>query len=149
MPFINQMKNKYKYYKYICHIHTKKSLTSPKIGFLWRNYLYDNLLGNIYIVSEILNDFEKNKKLGFIFPETFYGIIKHFHILTKETKKWLNFLSSILFPGCIIGKLLYILLNFPAGNMFWAKTKAIFQIFVYNFIKYFPKFNYFKYKIIH
>ena len=166
MPFINQMKNKYKYYKYICHIHTKKSLTAPKIGFLWRNYLYDNLLGNIYIVSEILNDFEKNKKLGFIFPETFYGIIKHFHILTKETKKWLDFLSSILFTSCKLGKLL----NFPAGNMFWAKTKAIFQIFVYDFIKYFPKeneqtndtimhgieriwlylvkFNYFKYKII-
>lgn len=166
MPFIIQMKNKYKYYKYICHIHTKKSLTAPEIGANWRNYLFDNLLGNINIVSEILNDFEKNKKLGFIFPETFYGIIKHFYILTKETRKWLIFLSSKLFPDCKLGKLI----NFPAGNMFWAKTKAIFQIFIYNFIKYFPteeeqtndtimhgieriwlylvKFNHFKYKII-
>ena len=26
LPFLNQMKNKYKNYKYICHLHTKKSV---------------------------------------------------------------------------------------------------------------------------
>ena len=135
LPFLNQIKQKFKNYKYLCHIHTKKSQTAPKIGFLWRNYLYKNLLGSDKIISEILYDFEKDKKLGFIFPETFFGIIKHFYILTNETRKWISFLFSKLFPDYEIGELL----NFPAGNMFWAKINAIYQIFTYDFGEYFPK----------
>ena len=134
LPFLRQMKRNYKQYKYICHIHSKKSITSPSVGLLWRNYLFNNLLGNINIISQIINDFEQNGKLGFIFPETFYGIIKHFFKLTNSTKYWMNFLSSKLFDHANIGKLL----EFPAGNMFWAKTKAIYQIFIYDLSKYFP-----------
>ena len=135
LPFLTQMKNHFKHYKYICHIHSKKSETSPEIGFLWRNYLFNNLLGNVEIVSEILNDFETNKKLGFIFPETFYKIIIPFYVVTYETKYWINILSKRFFPDLKIGELV----NFPAGNMFWAKIKAIFQIFIYDFNEYFPK----------
>ena len=134
LPFFNQMKPKLKFYKYICHIHTKKSLTEPETGFLWRNYLFNNLLGNGDIISEILYDFENNEKLGFIFPETFYGIIKHFYRLTKGTKKWMNFLRIKLFPHYKISELF----NFPAGNMFWSKVDAIFQLFTYDFGEYFP-----------
>ena len=134
MPFLNQIKTKFKFYKYLCHIHTKKSLTAPEIGNLWRNYLYDNLLGNSAIVSEILYDFETQKKLGFIFPETFYVIIHHFYKLTEGTKKWMDFIAEKILPNYIIGKLT----NFPAGNMFWAKIGAIYQIFIYDFSKYFP-----------
>ena len=166
LPFLNQIKTRFKFYKYICHIHTKKSLTAPEIGNLWRNYLYGNLLGNSTIISEILNDFEKIEKLGFIFPETFYGIIQHFYILTEGTKNWMNFIADKLLPNYKIGELK----NFPAGNMFWAKINAISQIFTYDFSKYFPnedaqtndtimhgieriwlylvKFNHFYYKII-
>lgn len=68
IPLLIQMKNKIKQYKYICHIHTKKSLFID-IGDNWRNYLYNNLLGNENIISEILSEFENNDKLGFSFPE--------------------------------------------------------------------------------
>ena len=51
---------------------------------------------------------------------------------------WMNFLSSYLFPNCELGELL----NFPAGNMFWSKIKAIYQIFIYDFTKDFPKEDY-------
>ena len=134
-PFLEQFKHKFRFYKYLCHIHTKKSLTAPEIGVLWRNYLFQNLLGNEKIISEILFDFEKNKKLGLLFPETFFGIINHFYILTNETKKWISFLFSELFPNYEIGNLV----NFPAGNMFWAKIKAIYQIFIHDFSEYIPK----------
>jgi len=134
-PFLEQFKHKFLFYKYLCHIHTKKSLTAPEIGEPWRNYLFKNLLGNENIISEILYDFETNRKLGFIFPETFFGIIKHFYILTAETKKWIYFLFSKLFPNYEIGNLV----NFPAGNMFWAKIKAIYQIFIPDFSEYIPK----------
>ena len=134
LPFLNQIKTKFKFYKYLCHIHTKKSLIAPEIGNLWRNYLYDNLLGNSTIVSEILYDFERIEKLGFIFPETFYGIIKDFYILTEGTKKWMDYIAEKILQNYKIGKLA----NFPAGNMFWAKIGSIFQIFTYDFSKYFP-----------
>ena len=76
LPFINQMKFKIKKYKYICHIHTKKSSHDSDLRFNWRNYLYQNLLGSKDIISEILTDFENYKALGFILPEVYYDIIK-------------------------------------------------------------------------
>ena len=135
LPLIIQLKNKIKQYKYICHIHSKKSKTSPIIGVNWRNYLYNNLLGNEKIISEILSDFENNKRLGFIFPDTFYGIIIQKKILTKNTLKYMKYLLKKLFPNCKIGTKL----DFPAGNMFWAKTNAIFQIFEINMEQKFEK----------
>ena len=135
LPFLKQIKTKFKYYKYLCHIHTKKSLTAPELGNLWRNYLYNNLLGNTNIVSEILYEFENNEKLGFMFPETYFGIIQQFYLLTEGTKNWMNFLATKLFSNYKVGELS----NFPAGNMFWARIVAISQIFSYDFSKYFPE----------
>ena len=166
LPFLTQIKTKYRFYKYICHIHSKKTKYPMTIGLLWRNYLYNNLLGSIKIVSEILFDFEKNKKLGFIFPETYIGVLKFSLLVTNLTKSWMEFLASKLFPNCKLGEFF----DFPAGNMFWSKTAAIYQIFTNDLGEYYPnesakksfsimhgieriwlylvKFNYFKYKII-
>ena len=74
IPFLIQMRNYIKNYKYICHIHTKNSLFLD-IEEEWNNYLVNNLLGNENIVSEILTDFEENIKLGIVFPENYYKII--------------------------------------------------------------------------
>ena len=137
LPLLTQLRNKIKQYKYLCHIHSKKSKTSPLIGIQWRNYLFNNLLGNIRIVSEILSDFENNDKLGFIFPETFYEIIGLSFRLTKKTKKYMNYIIKKLFFNYKIGSKL----EFPAGNMFWARFMAIYQIFEFNFNNKFDKEN--------
>ena len=39
-----------------------------------------------------------------------------------------------LFPHYKIGDLF----NFPAGNMFWSKIDAIYQLFTYDLNEYFP-----------
>ena len=135
LPLLTQLKYKVKQYKYLCHIHSKKSKKDPFIGSYWRNYLYNNLMGNKGIVSEILSDFENNEKLGFIFPETFYFIKKEKLKLTQKNLKYMKFILKKLFPNSKPG----ILLDFPAGNMFWARTSAIFQIFEFNFDKKFEK----------
>ena len=131
-PFIAQMKNKYKLYKYICHIHTKKSNHNSLLGNNWRNYIYSNLIGNQNIISEILFDFEKNQELGFIFPEIYYDLKKDIHgfdninfSLNKPNKKYMDFILKKLSKMIKVGEKI----DFPAGNMFWAKTKAIYQIF--------------------
>ena len=141
LPFILQMKNKIKKYKYICHIHTKKTNHVLISGDSWRNYLYENLLGDNDIISRILFDFENLEELGFIFPEPYYNVIKHhnnFEIINfkyhEPNIKYMNFILNKIFKRTEVGKKL----TFPVGDMFWAKTKSIHQIFNIKFINIFP-----------
>ena len=116
-PLLIQMRSAINKYKYFCHIHTKKTLQAPGLGNGWRNYLYKNLLGSD-IVSEILSDFENNQKLGFIFPETYYQSKESALKINKRLINSINYLINQIFEGYQIGKNL----DFPAGNMFWAKS---------------------------
>ena len=139
-PFIRQMRNHYKEYKYICHLHTKRSAHKLYLGSNWSEYLYNNLIGSKRIIFEILYDFEQNEKLGFIFPEPYYELIKgilEFNNLNialhKKNKNYMNdILKRIFHKYKVSDKLI-----FPIGDMFWAKTKAIYQIF--NIRLKFPK----------
>lgn len=126
LPFLTQMGLVIDKYKYLCHLHSKKSPYVPGLGEGWRTYLYNNLLGTTEIISEILSDFENDDKLGFIFPENYHQIVEHAMLLYKKTKKNMNYLLKILFHRYKISDK-YI--EFPAGDMFWARTKAIYQIF--------------------
>ena len=129
-PLLIQMRSAINKYKYFCHIHTKKTLQAPGLGNGWRNYLYKNLLGSD-IVSEILSDFENNQKLGFIFPETYYQSKESALKINKRLINSINYLINQIFEGYQIGKNL----DFPAGNMFWAKSIAVYQIFKLNLNK--------------
>ena len=142
LPFIIQMKNIFKNYKYICHLHSKKTMKFSKTGILWRRYLYNNLLGNKDIIFDIINDFEIHTNLGMIFPDTYYNIfkgVKNFESIDfkhhKENIKYINYVFTQMFKKYKIGKKLI----FPAGDMFWARTEAIYQIFEIKFINKFPK----------
>jgi len=134
LPMITQLKKIIKNYKYICHIHSKKTKL-PKLGKAWRRYLYENLLGNKEIISEIISDFENNNKLGLIFPETFYKIIKLTWRTSKTIKKYMNLFLNKLFPGYNIKKNIV----FPAGNMFWARVDSIYQVYEQNIEKECPE----------
>ena len=124
-PLLIQMKDVIKNYKYLCHIHTKKTIYT-NIGNDWRKYLIENLLGNKKIISEILSDFEINEKLGFIFPENYYKVLFQFGIqLNRKNKSIIIHLLKKYFHKFRIGKKF----DFPAGNMFWARVNAIYQIF--------------------
>lgn len=136
LPFIIQLKKVIKNYKYICHIHTKKSLHS-KIGEEWRSYLFTNLLGNNQIVSEILSDFEMSENLGIIFPEIFHQILSdHGNMVNKYNLIYMNYLIRKINPYY---KIIETVSDFPAGNMFWARTNAVYQIFGKNVEKRFPE----------
>ena len=108
---------------------------------MWRQYLYNNLLGSGEIISEIINDFEVHKNLGFIFPDTYYNIVKdvkNFESIDfkyhKENIYYIDFVVKKLLGNIKISKQLI----FPSGDMFWAKIDAIHQIFEIKFIKMFP-----------
>ena len=137
IPCLIQLKDIILKYKYLCHIHTKKHIGEGQLGLLWQNYLYENLLGNKNITQKILSDFENHKTLGFIFPEHFYRLIKHAYFYKSKNCKYVHKLFKIIFPkmNIRIGDIN----NFPVGNMFWARTKAIYQIFDERIIKLAPK----------
>ena len=137
LPFLTQLKMIVRNYKYVCHIHSKKSMHSPLFGYKWRKYLFSNLLGNSHIISEILTDFENFDKLGFIFPETFYDCVKFALKLEDDDRYYTNFVLNKIFPGYKIGETL----DFPAGNMFWARVESIHQIFEQSFEDFVPEEN--------
>ena len=136
LPLLLQLKNRIKNYKYFCHIHTKKSL-HVNIGDEWRKYMYNNLLGSKEIISEILDDFERNDNLGLIFPETYYKVLNIFGKQIYDSN--LNYMNFIIKQ---INKNIRITPNYfdyPVGNMFWSKVKAVYQIFELNIKENFPK----------
>lgn len=138
LPFLIQMRNAIQKYKYICHIHSKKSLMS-NFGDEWRNYLYSNLLGNRQIISEILTEFEKYDKLGLIFAEPFYKILTYLgKTMIDNNTKYMNFIIKNISPKYRVSQNYF---DFPEGNMFWAKIEAIHQIFEMNLEKRVSKEN--------
>ena len=128
LPLLIQMRNVFYKYKYFCHIHSKKTLQNPNYGYKWRLYLYKNLLGSKETISEILSDFESDGKLGFIFPETFYEAKESALKLDKPLVNSINYLIKKILGEFKMGNQL----DFPAGDMFWARSKAVYQIFQIN-----------------
>jgi lipopolysaccharide biosynthesis protein len=145
LPLLEQFKNYTKNYKYLCHIHTKKFFylekdpeKSGKIGETLRNYLYNNLLGNKEIVSEILTDLENNDDLGIIFTEQYYKILLDYgEKIPRNEMRLMKVLINNIFPGYKIGENI----EYPYGNMFWAKIDSIHQMFEHNLLDNFPAKN--------
>lgn len=129
LPLLYQLKFKIHRYKYLCHIHTKKS-NYTDFGTVWRQYLYENLLGTRELISQILHYFEENEQIGFIYPEIFYRATRLPFVLNTNNSKYLNIFLNRLFPGSKAGKEI----KFPLGNMFWARVDAIHQAFSHKYI---------------
>ena len=130
LPFQRQLHPVYNHYKYICHIHTKKSKHST-FGDMWRNYLLRGLLGNEIVVDDILYLMESDSTVGMVYPDTF-----------QELKPWMEWGSNrnnLMQLSKEMGMELQIeeedgveKLRFPCGDMFWARTDAVRQIFEYS-----------------
>jgi lipopolysaccharide biosynthesis protein len=132
LPFLEQVASHIKKYRYYCHLYTKKSIHFEFFDE-WRNYLLNNLLGNNNIISEILTEFENNENLGLIYPETFYKVFSKYRknkidLYTNQ----LNILLNEIFKNF---KIIKNNSDFQEVKMFWAKTKAIHQIFKKNILK--------------
>ena len=138
LPLLIQLKNQIKKYKYFCHLHTKQS-KHINFGDEWRNYLFNNLIGNKEIISEILTDFENNKYLGIIFPEIYYKVFETFgKNILGANKDYMNLILQKLAPYLRVSTNN---LDFPMGNMFWAKINSVYQIFLFNFNELIPNEN--------
>ncbi|MDD3242506.1 MAG: glycoside hydrolase family 99-like domain-containing protein [Eubacteriales bacterium] len=124
-PFLWQLSPVIGNYDYICHLHSKRT-SGKDHGDLWRKYLYRNLLGSKEHVERLLTLFEQDDALGLIFPETYPPLIYQAGWGDNEE------LCKKLFAKLGVDVELPKRAVFPVGNMFWARTVAVRQLFEGN-----------------
>lgn len=117
-PFLIQMHDKADQYKYICHIHSKKTKTNDH-GNEWRKYNFRHLFGSEENIRQIIQCFEYDPKLGMIMPET-YPVLElqaEWGGNREATEKLLKKMGiDTDLPNDPV---------FPVGNMFWARSEAL------------------------
>ena len=125
-PFIEQMSPVIGNYKYICHIHSKKTKTG-EYGNEWRKYIFRHLFGSKEYMKALFAEFENNDKLGVIMPETF-PVLE----LQAEWGGNLEGVKALLERLECRTEQLPADPVFPVGNMFWARTEAVLPIFTHG-----------------
>lgn len=111
-------------YDFVAHIHSKKSLYKGSDQKIWRNYLFDALLGSPERVRKIFAAFVDNGNVGVIYPRPSESIpYPSFTWMSNRTVG-----HALLRRSCIApNKTDYF--DFPAGTMFWARGKALRKFF--------------------
>ena len=108
----------------VLHIHTKRSPHNSWILGGWRRYMMESLLGNPQRVTQILQQFVKNEKLGILFPDPYSPIKPFINVPSNANDANIKKLLSLA------GKDISVLNSidrtfFPAGDMFWFRGSAI------------------------
>uniref|UniRef100_UPI00307615BA rhamnan synthesis F family protein n=1 Tax=Candidatus Methylomirabilis sp. TaxID=2032687 RepID=UPI00307615BA len=111
-------------YDYICHVHTKKSVYTQGRMDGWREYLFRQLLGSEDQVRRIFSIFEKDPGAGIVYPQNY----EH---LPYWGNTWLSnrALGSRMCRQIGITDVPEGYFDYPAGSMFWARSKAIQKLF--------------------
>ncbi len=127
-PFMKQVRNIYSNYDYLLHLHTKKSKDS-KLGDDWRRYLYRGLLGSKDNIERIISCFETDKEIGIMYPET-YGPLKSSIYYGYNTDNINRLANNLGIKRKYSDKDKRVM--FPAGDMFWIRSKAIKRLLDYE-----------------
>ena len=109
-------------YDIIGHLHGKRSLFigDAIIGETWREFLWQNLLGDRYPMMDIILDrFATDDSLGIVFPEDPHLSDWDFN---RDIASGLAERMGIEVP-------LPPFFDFPIGTMFWARTRALQPLF--------------------
>lgn len=122
-PFLLQMAPVIDRYDYILHIHGKKS-TIEALGAAWRKYLLRNLLDHPNYVRGIIAAFENDERLGIVFPETFP--LLNLEPVRPDEKA----VCESLLERCGYASVHFTAPAYPAGDMFWARAKAVRKLFL-------------------
>lgn len=133
-PFVVQMSKYYKDYDIIGHFHTKKSLTS-ELGNNWRKQIFNSYFGSKNVADGLFAAF-LNENVGFIAPEPYKELHLQYidNLRNVDNRKAIKDLLQVLIPEY---KLLeghnMLKYDYPCGNMFFARTSAVRQVFEHGF----------------
>lgn len=115
-------------YDFVAHIHSKKSLYTGSEQQNWRKYLFNALLGEPNNIRKIFKAFADNKSVGVIYPRPAANIPYIAFTWLSNRQVGMELLTRINVPP---NKTDYF--EFPAGTMFWARTKALKKFFAAKF----------------
>ena len=110
-------------YDFVAHIHSKKSLYTGSEQQNWRNYLFDALLGSADRIRKIFKAFD-DETVGVIYPRPAENV--PYAAFTWMSNRAVG-QSLLARAGIEPNKTEYF--DFPAGTMFWARTKALRKFF--------------------
>ena len=109
-------------YDIIGHIHSKKSLHATQVDSdAWCLFLLENVIGTkTSMIDLIVDNMREDKSLGIVYPDDpiVHGWGKNYAYAAQLLSR-----MSLVVPQENLG------FNFPAGNMFWARTAALKPIF--------------------
>lgn len=118
-PFLVGLRDVLPRYALVLKIHTKASIQYVAgLGQQWRRIMYSSLMGSSERVLRICNFFEKNPQLGILAPVHPPFINNTRQGLNHADMKKLLATKGISLPAKAA-------IDFPAGSMFWARTKAL------------------------
>jgi len=115
-----------KNYDIIGHVHAKRRLydPNPAVGETWREFLWQNLLGDLFpMMDTIIQRLTGDNTIGIVFPND-----PHLHgwDLNREA-------AENLARRMGIKDKLPPFFEFPAGTMFWARVNAMRSLFELRF----------------
>ncbi|WP_413891186.1 rhamnan synthesis F family protein [Candidatus Aalborgicola defluviihabitans] len=111
-------------YDYLAHIHSKKSLYNEGATQGWREYLLEQLMGSPLQIRKIFALLAEPTRVGLIYPQN-YSKLPYWANTWLSNKplarSWCQRLGIDDMPNGYF--------DYPAGSMFWARTKALKPLF--------------------
>ncbi|WP_313257394.1 rhamnan synthesis F family protein [Lacrimispora sp.] len=130
--FLIECKDIFKGYEYVCYLNDQpNSEMSAHSSLLWVYNCVENLIGSENYINNVLGLFDKNKKIGLLFPPLPSNIYTY-NVLGDE---WENGYTKVeefcekYDINVTISQSESII--FPFGNMFWCRTEALSKMFNY------------------
>lgn len=122
-PFIVGFGDLLPKYDFVAHVHSKKSLYTGEEQLNWRNYLFDALLGSPSRIGKIFKAFTDDAFVGVIYPRPADNV-------PYAAFTWLSNreIGRQLLTRAKIEPNITDYFDFPAGTMFWARTRALSKI---------------------
>lgn len=130
--FLVAAKDEVQRYDLVCFLHDKKShyVIYEQDTNEWIQLLWENLVGGIYYIENIINAFEEDDKLGVLFPPSLASKNGKHDLSYKWEKNYNNTkkLAETIGLTCKIKEE-----NVPGtpGTMFWARTAALKKLLDY------------------
>lgn len=113
-----------RHYDYLAHIHSKKSLYNDGATQGWRQYLLGQLFDSRIHIRKIFALLSESTQIGFIYPQN-YSKLPYWANTWLSNKPmgraWCERLGICDVPNGYF--------DYPAGSMFWARTKALQPLF--------------------
>jgi hypothetical protein len=102
----------------VLHLHSKKSPHDSDLK-MWRDFLYETLMGDGEVSASILAAFEQRPDLGLVAPQHYFAVRGGvgWHDNLEVAERLAARMGVALDPD---GPL-----DFPTGSMFWARTAAL------------------------